>query len=69
MACHSPLMTETMTRLVATVLLAGVEPGGTTGVPTQTSTVCTLMVEVTMMVSHGCILMLHQVGSHFATQT
>ena len=70
MACYSPLMTKTMTSPVVTVLLDGVEPGGTTGVPTQTSMVCTSMVRATPMVLHGSISMpLQEVGSVFAVQT
>ena len=70
-ACRFPLMTETMTSTVAiTVQCTIKERGGTTGVPTQTSMGCTSMARVITVVSHGCISMpLHQVGSHFDTQT
>ena len=67
MACHSPLMTETMMGPVVIVLQTGKERGGTTGVLIQTSMGCTSVVSGTVMVSHGYILMpLHQVGTHFA---
>ena len=57
-------------RQSGTWLYPGVEPGGTTGVLTQTSMVCTLMVRVTIMVLHRSIsMLLHQGITHFATQT
>ena len=63
-------MTETMTGTVVTVLLSGVEPGGTTGVPTQTSMVCTSMVRSTVMASRGTIsMLLHRGITHSAIQT
>ena len=70
MACHSPLMTETMTGPVVTVLPAGKERGGTITVPFQTSMDCTSAVSGTVMVSHGTIsMLLQEVGTHFDIQT
>ena len=70
MACSSPLMTETMTGPVVTVLQAVEEAGGIIIVITPTSMGCTLMVKVTVMVLYGTISMpLHQGIIHFVIQT
>ena len=71
LACNSLLMTETMTSgLVITVLVTVEEAGGIITVIAQTSMGCTLMVELTVMVSSGTISMpLHQVIIHFAILT
>ena len=70
MAWHSPLVTETMTGTVVTVLPVGEEHGGTITVPTQTSMGCTSVVRATMMVSRGTIsMLLQEVGALFAIRT
>ena len=66
-------MTETMTTMVALIvldLLTDEEDGGTTVVGSQTSTDCTSVVRVIVMVSRGTTsMLLLQVGSLFAIQT
>ena len=70
MAWHSPLMTETMTGPLATVLCHLKEHGGTEVVITQISMDCTSAGRVTPMVSYGIVSMLqHQVITPFAIQT
>ena len=73
MACSLLLLTETMTSGVAIIvldLLTTKEDGGTTVVGSQTSTDCTSVVRVIVMVLHGTTsMLLQEVGSHFAIQT
>ena len=70
MVCSSPLMTETMTGLVVTVLQAIKEHGGTMAAPGQISMDSTSMIRAVAQVSRGITsMLLLQGGVLFAIQT